>query len=222
VTGRRSTSEPPGFDHESGQTTLKRQQTITHDQKNYDCLVIESIDSLYAIGYGYNPTSDSSRIFFLNGDDQMVSLPSTRPTDADISNSGTAIVIESGVDADLTSTIKILNKNGETRIQHDVGATIGTCGISSDGAYAVAVSRTQPSQVHIYDVASSETMTTELCMSGLAFNSFQQSRDGIRICLGDGSRPHLTLDTSGDTVWESDTYRSMRPKLDQVRDWLSG
>lgn len=222
LTGRGAPAEPPGYDPERARTTVTRHRTITHDQRRYDCQVVESVDSSYAVGYGYDPAADSSRVFLLDGGETVRSLSSARPIDADIAADGTALVIESGSDADLTSRVRILDNRGETKMRREIDATVGTSGISADGSRVVAVSKARPPQAHIYDVSDAEATTTDLYMSGLDFESFQQGDDGRRICLSDGSRPHLILDVSGDTVWESDTYRSMRPKLDQVRDWLPG
>jgi len=222
LAGRSARSEPPGYDPERARTTVTRHRTIPHDQRRYDCRVVESVDSPYAVGYGYDPTSDSSRVFLLDGEETVRSVSSTRPTDADIATDGTAVVIESGSDADLTSRVRILDTRGETELRRTIDATVGTSGISADGSHVVAVSKARSPRAHIYDVVDAEATTTDLYMSGLGFESFQRGDDGRQICLSDGSRPHLILDASGDTVWESDTYRSMRPKLTQVRDWLSG
>ncbi|GAB7090262.1 hypothetical protein JCM18237_05330 [Halorubrum luteum] len=210
-TGPTPEQEPAATQNESHQAQEDDEiRTIGYEDERYTCEVTWSPDHAWTVAYGRSMDGNQYRLFVYDEDGLRFSEQLADPVDAEIANTGRAIVIE-GLDPDEQSgKITVFEPNSEEQLTHYFNANVADCAITPDGNFAAATTYNPDCSTYVFDVDAGQLQAKHENLQGLKQSiAFELENNEWQLLLQDdhGSEPLYAIDVDGEVVWESTRLR---------------
>jgi hypothetical protein len=184
---------------------------VRYEGKRFVCSEGRSPDGSWRIAFGRADGADRCRVFGFRGEELAYTFPLVRPSEAWISDTGVAVVVDSeGFDSQGGSCL-VVDSDGSELLADSFDANVDGASVSTDGAYAAVVTLNPDNCLYLYDLESGERTVRHEIEHGRRHGVSLRRSDGSMVAylVDEGSgRLLYAVDSRGTIVWENDRIRS--------------
>ena len=210
----------PWRDH----TGRSDRRTVEYGGEAYVCRRTTSSDETWEIAYGTPGVDGESRGFLFRDGSLEWTTSLEHPTLGLVADDGTALVLEGGAADRLDGTVRAFDADGESRFVGEFDANVSDVDLSPDGRVAVVRTKPPDETTYLVDVAAGSVRVTHASEWASPRRArLYSSDDGLLVYLSQSleKKPLYAIDLDGTVVWESNSYRQMKPLSARLKSRLS-
>jgi hypothetical protein len=217
--GRRDDPPAPGLDWERDgpwrdQTAHSRRDTIEYNGTSYVCCRVPSTEGAWEFAYGTPGRDEQSRGFLFSKGSLEWATTLNHPTLALVTDEGTSVVLEGGKVDRLDGRLLAFDETGKRLLSQEFDANVSDIDLSADGKIAAVQTHPPDAMTYLFNLEDG-------CVR-LTHASDWASPSHLRLYVKEQTwyaylstslekKPLYAIDLDGTVVWESRSYRQMKP-----------